>query len=459
MKQLFASGIAFIRENPRIIYSLILLVFVPAAFFFNTYGLISNMEQDIDRITQRKAVLVEQVINVLVRDRMADRGALQSAVDGIMRDNTELLSIAFLFPEENASRFRVVATNETEALDQTTDNLQYLLAWNQADGIAFLDENETGRFWRVTRQLTDATTGAKTALISVVFPLADSDTLINRTVNRSYLVLIITVFVVLLIVSNQARLFGYVLTLNKLKEVDEMKDTFISMASHELRSPLTAIRGYLDLLGDKVKGSIDPEGQHFLINIHASVNRLQTLVTDILEVSRLEGNRIPIRLSDFDPAALIAEVLDEQRSQAVLKKLELVFEPGESALVRADADRFKQVMVNLVSNALKYTEQGKVTLSTRRKDKQYLITVADTGVGLSAADQTKLFQKFSRIQNERTEHISGTGLGLWITLELVRRMGGTITVESIEGVGSHFMVTLPISQALPSGVTVQQANV
>lgn len=450
MKRLFASGIAFIRENPRIIYSLILLVFVPAAFFFNTYRLISNMERDIDRITQRKAVLVEQVINALVRDRMTDQAALQAAVENIMRGNTELLSIAFLFPEENASRFRVVATNETEALDQTTDNLQYLLAWNQADGIAFLDENETGRFWRVTRQLTDATTGTKTALISVVFPLADSDKLIDRTINHSYLVLIVTVFIVLLIVSNQARLFGYVLTLNKLKEVDEMKDTFISMASHELRSPLTAIRGYLDLLDEKTKGIIDSEGQHFLTNIHASVNRLQTLVTDILEVSRLEGNRIPIRLSDFDPAALIAEVLEEQRSQAVLKKLELIFEPGEPALVRADADRFKQVMVNLVSNALKYTEEGKVTLSTRINDGQYFITVADTGVGLSAADQTKLFQKFSRIQNERTQNISGTGLGLWITLELVRRMGGTITVESIKGVGSHFRVALPVSQASPT---------
>src|SRR3989344_1864949 len=262
MKNLFAGGVAFIRENPRIIYSLILLVFVPGAFFFNTYSLISGMEKDIDRITQRKAVSAEKIINVIVSEQMNDHTLLQRTLDTMKQDNQEILSLAILKPEKNASHFRVVASSEPDVLDMTTEDLQYVLAWNKAEGIAFLDSDTSGRFWRVTRLLYDVT-GEKSGLVAMTFSLADSDALIEKTVNRSYVILIVTVLVVLLLVSNQARLFGYVLTVNKLKEVDAMKDNLISMTSHELRSPLTAIKGYVDLLEEKTRHLDDEAKKYF----------------------------------------------------------------------------------------------------------------------------------------------------------------------------------------------------
>ncbi len=155
MKKLFQSGLTFIRENPRIIYSLVLLVFVPAAFFFNTYRLISGMERDIDRITQRKAVLAEKIINTVVAEHVHDRARLQNTINEITAENDEILSLAILWPEENFSQFRVVATSEAETLDQTTRDVQYMLAWNKSEGIAFLDSDNKGRFWRVTRLLED----------------------------------------------------------------------------------------------------------------------------------------------------------------------------------------------------------------------------------------------------------------------------------------------------------------
>lgn len=441
MKNLFQNGLAFIRENPRIIYSLVLLVFVPSAFFFNTHSLVSGMEQDIDRITQRKAVLVEQVINGLVSEKAHDQTSLQNAVNAVAQNNEEILSLAILWPEENSSQFRVVATSEAEMLNQTTSDVQYMLAWNKPEGIAFLDSDPEGRFWRVTRMLQDER-GEKSGLITMAFSLRDSDALIENTVNRSYLVLIVTVVIVLLLVSNQARLFGYVLTLNKLKEVDEMKDNLVSMASHELRSPLTAIKGYLELLDEK-KLPLDEEAKKYFTNISCSVDRLNTLVKDMLEVSKLEGNRVPLNLTDFDPRGLITQSVEELRSQAIEKGLELSVLDIETAIVRADEERTKEVLINLIGNAIKYTLQGSVSVSGKSKDKEYLITVADTGFGISAEDQKRLFQKFSRIQNTHTQSITGTGLGLWITHELATRMGGTITVESIEGVGSHFILHLP----------------
>lgn len=255
------------------------------------------------------------------------------------------------------------------------------------------------------------------------------------------LILIGTVIIVLLLVSNQARLFGYVLTLNKLKEVDEMKDNLVSMASHELRSPLAAIRGYLELLDDK-HIHFDDEAKHYLENIAHSVDRLNTLVSDMLEVSRLEGNRIPLTMVNIDPQFLISQSVEELRSQSIQKGLELVLLDIETAKIYADSERTKEILINLIGNALKYTAQGSVSVSGKIKDNSYLITVADTGFGISAEDQKRLFQKFSRIQNRKTQMITGTGLGLWITFELARRMNGAITVESIVGVGG-FTLHLP----------------
>ena len=118
----------------------------------------------------------------------------------------------------------------------------------------------------------------------------------------------------------------------------------------------------------------------------------------------------------------------------------------ETAKIYADSERTKEILINLIGNALKYTAQGSVSVSGKIKDNSYLITVADTGFGISAEDQKRLFQKFSRIQNRKTQMITGTGLGLWITFELARRMNGAITVESIEGVGSHFTLHLPLAK-------------
>lgn len=443
MKKLLSSGISFVKENPKIIYSLILIVFVPAAFFANTYYITSKIEKDIDLITQRKAVMAEKIIDVIIKEKINDEVQLQKTIDEIAQKN-EMLSVAILKPEANTGKFRVVASQEKQDVGAETDSTRFILAWKYSDGISFLDSTGNNRSWNVTKSLKDAG-GNKTALISMTFSLKESDALINKTITNSYIILIVTILVVILLVSNQARLFGYVLTLSKLKEIDQMKDTFISMASHELRSPLTAIKGYTDILMDK-KDKLDDESQRQLKNIAISADRLNALVNDILEVSRIEGNRIPINLVDFNPAEIISQSTEELRSQAIQKGLELTYEVGSSAIVKADADRIKQVLVNLIGNAIKYTQSGSVKITTKIKDKQYLIVVADTGFGISSEDQKKLFQKFSRIQNDKTNGIVGTGLGLWITQELASKMNGNITVESIEGTGSHFTLHLPIAK-------------
>ena len=446
MKNIFLKAISFIKENPSIIYSLVLVIIIPSAFFLNTYLINSNYEADIDKITQRKAVFVESLINNFIQEQLADDVKLQSLVDEIMKENDEIASFSII--KKTNDGFQVAASNAASLIGQNqNDFIQNVIAWSQPEGVAFLDRNEQGRFWNVTKKISDKA-GEKKGLIAISFSLKNTDALINKTIRDSYRILVIIILVVVLLISNQARLFGYAIRLTKLKEVDKMKDMFISMAGHELRTPLTAIRGYIDFLREKKEIAENAESKHFADNISLSVARLQNLINDILEVSRLEGNRMPMEIKVFNPNPIISQCVEELRIKAQEKNLNLTCQLLNVPMqIKADAEKLKQILINLIGNSIKYTKKGSVDIGTSLKGKEFLITIADTGMGISAENQANLFQKFYRIQNEETRDIVGTGLGLWITLEIAKRMNGNITVESIEGVGSHFYVHLPVAKS------------
>ena len=448
MKELLIKSISvairFIRENPEVIFSLILLVFIPAAIFLNTYYTIGKFQKNINTIIHTKAILAENIINLTAKDLLASPDRLQTLVEKIVLENEEIKKFDILIRNENNEGFRVIASNDASSIGTDSLELQNILAWNQKEGIANLGGNDTERFWNITKTINDDN-GEKRALVSLAFSLAPSDRLVNSTINLSYLMVLLTIIVVLFLVSNQARLFGYALTLSKLKEVDRMKDNFISMASHELRSPLTAIKGYLEFFMEKNEKKVDADSRHYLENISLSINRLESLVNDILEVSRLEDNQIPMNIIMTEPIPIIIESAQEMKPAADQKGLVLTFLPTSLPKIEADPERLKQILINLISNAIKYTPAGKIDIFAKAKGRKLLITVADTGIGISSEDQATLFKKFSRIQNEKTKDIVSTGLGLWIAADLAKKMNGDITVESIEGVGSHFTLHIPLA--------------
>ncbi len=400
-----------------------------------------------DTAIHSKAILAENIISLMVRNFVSDEENLQKIASEIKEKNQELQYLKIYVPTEDKQSFRLLFTNnedEKNKEESATHQLQNLLAWNDPKGIAFLDYNKKGRFWNVTKAIIGEN-GEKKALISISFSLSDLDKITKETVLASYIILFFTIIVVLLLVVNNARLFSYAFMLSKLKEIDAMKDTFISMASHELKAPLVSMKGNVEFLREEIEPHINEDGRHYIENIAHLAERLEVLVGDILEVSRLEGNRLPINIMPSPALPIIEKSLEEIRNQAEQKGLALNFEKKDLPKVKVDPDRTKQILINLISNAIKYTVKGKIEILTEVKDGKLLITVADTGVGISAEDQAKLFQKFSRIYNEETREVSGTGLGLWISRELARKMGGDITVESIRGVGSHFTLYLPLA--------------
>lgn len=232
-----------------------------------------------------------------------------------------------------------------------------------------------------------------------------------------------------------------------LKELEQLKDEFVFVAAHELRTPVAAMKGYLQLILEGTTGAISDGTRSFIEKVIASNQRLIQLVNDLLEVARSQAGRLTIQVTPIDLAPPIVSSLDELKSLADEKSITMAYQPPKNLPhVLADADRIKEVVVNLVGNAIKYMGgAGSIAVSHEVVDSHVITHIADTGLGISKAAQEKLFQKFYRVQTDKTKEITGTGLGLFIVKEIVEKMNGTIWVTSEEGRGSVFSFSLPIA--------------
>ena len=222
----------------------------------------------------------------------------------------------------------------------------------------------------------------------------------------------------------------------------QLKKELISIATHELRTPITGLKGYLDMILAGDTGGVNPATKELLDEMVAINQRLADLVDDLLNVSRIEDGRIEVKPVKMNLNDTITDVVKEMKVQSDQKHLQLIFKPEEEVEVFADPDRLRQVLVNLIGNSIKYTKAGSVEVFIK-KGKTVEIHVKDTGIGMSEEQMSRLFEKFYRIKTEATRSITGTGLGLWITKKIVEMMNGTIKVNSVLDSGSDFEFTLP----------------
>lgn len=441
-----AAGARFVRANPQIWSTALIALVVFSSFLF---------------VADRFIRIAQDAHQQLSYVRVA---STQSAIAALLasgqRTDEELL---------------VVLSNAKESHDSFTE--MFIVekrdgVWHKALAVESEIERDIARYeWFFELALIEPSTHVHTEMIGGMSGVtgfralpaevptilvthqqfANSDALIQRSIEQSMLILGVILGVVFFLLFHHARIIDYSTLYTRLKEVNQLKDDFISMASHELRSPLTAIRGYTSLI--KERTDLPDEVHDRLRKIDRAAETLNQLIEDILDVSRIDQGRLTLSLEPVRVAEIVGDVSSLLQQKATEKGLALRSEDvNQTLILNADRVRLRQVLINLVDNAIKYTSEGSVELSVVAEQDSAIIRVSDSGLGMSAEDQRGLFQKFYRVNSSDVRKQTGTGLGLWITKELVERMGGTISVESIKGLGTHMIIRFPMqaSNAAPS---------
>ncbi len=233
-------------------------------------------------------------------------------------------------------------------------------------------------------------------------------------------------------------------TRDAAEEVSRAKGEFLATMSHEIRTPLTIVSTAVELL---LQMPSAPQQSELLEMAGTSAEHLQTLIEDLLDFSRIEAGHLELRAVEFDLRQNLVKVLELFRLKARQKDLRLHHEidPKAPTQFRGDPDRLCQILINLIGNAVKFTDRGEIILRVERRSGDLLFSIQDTGIGIAPKDQNRLFQSFSQLDSSHTRKYGGTGLGLAISRSLVELMGGSIWVESEKGLGSVFSFTLPLS--------------
>jgi two-component system, OmpR family, sensor histidine kinase VicK len=241
------------------------------------------------------------------------------------------------------------------------------------------------------------------------------------------------------------RMLGTILDITESKRDEIRKNDFIAMASHELKTPLTSIKAYLQILSKKMSGLQDSFVTNALMKAGYQVNKMSDLIHGFLDLSKLESGKLHLHEQLFDINQLITDVIAD--IDAVNVGNSIKFKHRGSIFINADKEKIEQVVSNFLSNAIKYSDKGsKIHISSKKDNGNLIVSVADEGIGIKLKDQEKLFQRFYRVESEKMKNISGFGIGLYLASEIILRHKGRIWVESDDNIGSTFYFSLPLPE-------------
>jgi signal transduction histidine kinase len=441
--QRLIKSISFLAKQPQLVYTIFLLVVITLAFLLNSQKFLDVAILNQERLEKSRIGLMQDVFAEFSLDLFERPEALQRKIQDIVELNTSIAG--FHITEKREGEYHVIASLNPEevgaVIGEDSRALYDGAAINPSTSVIFPGTFLTERHWRAMRAITDDG-GTIRGVIYTDLSMAQVDALLSDNIRTAYYWLIIIIASIGVLIIRQAKVVDYGVLYKRLKEVDQMKDDFISMAAHELRTPLTIIRGYADMLNDSKR--LSETDREMTSKIGISANNLGQLIGDILDVARLQQGRLSFDMKDIQPRRIIDDVVASLTYTANQKGLALAYKSNESAFISVDVDRLKQALINIIGNAVKYTLKGSVTVTTYVEQELYMIRVSDTGIGISAENQKKLFSRFYRVKSRETENIRGTGLGLWITKEIISQMKGVISVESIQGKGTDFIISFPI---------------
>jgi signal transduction histidine kinase len=231
----------------------------------------------------------------------------------------------------------------------------------------------------------------------------------------------------------------------RLQEMDRLKSVFLASMSHELRTPLNSILGFTNIILQGMTGEINADQKKQLTHVKKNADHLLSLINDLLDISKIEAGKVELSMKEFNLNDVVQEVVEPLAPAASQNGLALVTQVPQGITLFSDMRRIKQVLINFVSNAIKFTDQGSVTITAGvQSDSNLEIRVLDTGVGIKKEDMAKLFLPFQQAGMSLTEKHKGTGLGLYLTKKIADLLGGDVSARSEYGRGSEFIFTMPL---------------
>jgi len=434
------SGFTYVRKHPQILFTVLLIVFIPIAFLLSGQQFLVAAKDNQERLEKERVGMLHDVFASFLVVANFDREIIQREIDKIASQNTDITK--FQLVKGSSNGVEILASLYPEEVGTVLpDTSLYTRANVSPGGTLIIPYIEHGtRYWESVRSL-QTETGAHYYIYTET-SLAYIDTIFSNRIDTAYMWLIGILVIILFLVVRHVRLIDYAYLYSETKKANEMKDLFTNMVAHELRAPLTAMRGYASIIREshEVSESVKADAGR----IEESAGRLVLIVNDLLDVARMHSGKLSIQSAPCNVQKVIQVVIDTLKSSAEEKSIILTQDGVRNELsIAVDEKRLIQALTNLVSNSIKYTHAGSITLGLEDRGDRIEIRVKDTGMGISAENQKKLFAPFYRVVSDEVNQTVGTGLGMWITKQLIELMKGSIGVESIKGVGTHIVVTLP----------------
>ncbi len=430
----------YLKGHPQFAFVLVLILVLPLLFLYSGQQFLDVGRANQDRLQKdRVGLLHDSFVSILSATNFSST-TVQSEISSITALNPDIVNfyVAHLVNGELV----IVASLQSETVGEREayDDLFRTAAVRIDESLIFEVRSDSGRTWLTYRAL-ERTPGDFYFLFSE-FSLTTVDTLFKER-ERAALFSLVYIYLFLLVLAYwHIRMTDYRYLYTKAQAVIASKDQFMNMMAHELRAPLTAMRGYASMI---VESPVSDEVRQQAAHIGSASERLIAIVNDLLDVARLQSGKLIMDSNPFSITTVVVKVADELKVMAETKGITLSAKtPPLPLVITGDERRLEQALTNLVSNAIKYTAHGAIELALTSSGGKVEIRVKDTGSGISFDDQQKLFAPFFRVAGEQVANITGSGLGMWITKQLIELMGGTIAVESIKGVGTHVVVVLPI---------------
>lgn len=432
-------GFYYVGRQPQIILALITLVVIPALFLWSGQQFLEAGRENQDRIQKNKVGVIHDAFVAMARGT-TDNDLVEREVLSFQELNPDIVSFRFSELIDSEIVPFIALDKSYIGVPEATSEFYQSASLQPEESLIFEFYKNGGRYWDAYRAFDIPDKG--TYFIHTGHSLVVTDNIIKSNERKAYAALAIVYVVLLLITYWQIRNVDYRHLFSEAKKANETKDLFTNMIAHELRAPLTAIRGYSSMLLES--NDVSKSGIKHVESIKLSSERLLSIVNDLLDVARIQSGKMAVELKEADVPSVVNSVLEELRVSASEKNISLNAtgcEVGSKAYI--DEKRLHQALTNLVSNSIKYTNKGNIEVELTETATVVELRIKDTGMGISAEEQKKLFAPFYRVETNDVSTITGTGLGMWITKQLLEHMHAKIAVESIKGVGTHIVLTLP----------------